>query len=148
MSNRKKMLCIEGRNRHVQRRLKETYADSVHGGLRVFCVSNVSYEESSRRPQVGMDGDLRTISGIPEVRKFCYSLSAESRLRDAIHFLRTTIPSLIASISMHAKDDEKLPQKPNKGISPNVSNISRIKDQVSVFLYSKTILSLVLTDIS
>lgn len=83
ISNRKEILFIEGRNRHVERGLKNVYENSLDGDLKVFCVSNVRYEECSRQQNSEMDRRWRAISGIPELRKFCYFLSADSRLRDA-----------------------------------------------------------------
>lgn len=130
LSNRKKLLCIEARNRHVEKGLKSLYENSVDGELKVFCVSNSTYDESAYQQETGMDQRLRSISGIPELRKFCYFLSADSRLRDAKSFLQATLPSLIASISMHSKDEESLLQKPGGPTKFDASRMTEIRDAV------------------
>lgn len=115
----------------MEKGLKSLYENSVDGELKVFCVSNSTYEESAYQQETGMDQRLRSVSGIPDLRKFCYFLSADSRLRDAKSFLQVTLPSLIASISMHSKDEESLLQKPGAPIKFDCSGMTEIRDTVS-----------------
>ncbi|KAF3397951.1 Nuclear GTPase SLIP-GC [Penicillium rolfsii] len=126
----RELLCIEARNRHVEKGLKSLYENSVDGELKVFCVSNTTYEKSAYQQETVMDQRLRSVSGIPDLRKFCYFLSADSRLRDAKSFLQVTLPSLIASISMHCKDEESLLQKPGGPIKFDSSGIAETRDAI------------------
>lgn len=130
ISNREEIFFIKGRNRHVKRGLKNVHEKRLDGDLKVFCVSNVYYEEGSRQQDSEMDRRLRAISGIPELRKFCYFLSADSRLRDAKNFLWATLPSLITSISMHSKEKESLMQNQRGPLKFDTSAMRGIRDIV------------------
>jgi hypothetical protein len=49
----------------------------------VFCVSNTWYDKYSRKG----NAELVRGSGIPDLRKFCYGITADAQLREARHFL-------------------------------------------------------------
>jgi hypothetical protein len=96
---RREWLLIEARNNHVKDGLQSAYAAKVPDGqLDVFCVSNKSYEKYSRKGNAGIVQD----SGIPDLRRFCYKLTAEAQLHEARHFLKSSLFSLLNSIDMWA----------------------------------------------
>jgi hypothetical protein len=66
--------------------------------LDVFCVSNKLYEKHSRKGNTG----LVLASGIPDVRRFCHSIMAEAQLREATHFLQSSLFGLVNSLEMWA----------------------------------------------
>lgn len=39
-------------------------------------------------------------SGIPELRRFCRKITASAQLMQALHFMRSTVPSLLNSITL------------------------------------------------
>ncbi|KAK4106678.1 hypothetical protein N658DRAFT_389285, partial [Parathielavia hyrcaniae] len=73
------------------------YAAKATGGrLDVFCVSNRWYDKYSRKGDV----ELVRASGIPALRQFCYSITAEAQLREARHFLQASVFSLVSSVEL------------------------------------------------
>lgn len=94
-------LClIEARNDHVKEGLQQAYAAKAPDGkLDVFCISNKLYDKYSCK------GNTRLVvaSGIPEVRRFCHSITAEAQLREARHFLQSALFSLVNSLEMWAR---------------------------------------------
>ncbi|KAJ5195100.1 uncharacterized protein N7498_008538 [Penicillium cinerascens] len=105
--DRKKMLLIEARNRRVEDGLKRMYKSSQEEeDLNVFCVSNLFYGQYCSQRSVTTTHEKRTMSGIPALRKFCYSTLADSRLQEAKNFLLTTLPSALASIGLRSQSLE------------------------------------------
>ncbi len=100
---RQEFLLIEARNRHVKEGLQNAYASKVPGGkLEVFCVSNTKYEKFSRKGNT----EFVIASGIPELRRFCHSITAEAQLLEAKHFLQSTLSSLLNSIELWADSSQ------------------------------------------
>lgn len=94
------LLLIEARNSHVREGLQRAYATKAPDGhLDVFCVSNKNYDKYSRKG----NSTLVVASGIPEVRRFCHSVTAEAQLREAQHFLRSALFSFLNSLEMWAR---------------------------------------------
>ncbi|CAK7222837.1 hypothetical protein SBRCBS47491_004998 [Sporothrix bragantina] len=92
-----KRLLIEARNDHVRAALQQTYAAETNGqSLNVFCVSNKWYEKHGAAGNV----DLVQASGIPALRQHCQAVAADARLAEAMHFLRSTVASLLASLGL------------------------------------------------
>lgn len=94
------LLLIEARNDHVKEGLQQAYAAKAPDGkLDVFCVSNKLYDKYSRK------GNTRLVvaSGIPEIRRFCHSITAEAQLGEARHFLQSALFSLLNSLNMWAR---------------------------------------------
>ncbi|KAK2596612.1 hypothetical protein QQS21_006288 [Conoideocrella luteorostrata] len=94
---RRKVLFIEARNEHVKRGLQKEYESKVpNRTLDVFCVSNKMYSDHIR------NGNLEFImaSGIPELRKFCHTITADAQMQEANHFLTSSIPSLLTSLEI------------------------------------------------
>lgn len=96
---RQENLLIGARNDHVKDGLQRAYSARVPGGqLEVFCVSNTAYEKYSRK---GINEMVRA-SGIPELRRFCHTITADAQLREAKHFLQSTLSSLLSSVEVWA----------------------------------------------
>lgn len=56
------------------------------------------YEKLSRKG----NKELVVASGIPEVRRFCLRVTADAQLREARHFLQSSLFSLLNSLEMWA----------------------------------------------
>ncbi|KAH8202846.1 hypothetical protein TruAng_003009 [Truncatella angustata] len=96
---KQQMLLMQARNRHVEIGLQKAYASKVPGGeLDVFCVSNTMYEKYAENG----NGELVRASRIPELRQFCYSITAEAHFREASHFLRSELLNLLNSLQIWA----------------------------------------------
>jgi hypothetical protein len=86
---------VQARNDQVIEGLRSAYAAKVPGGsLAVFCVSNETYKKSTRK------GNLEMIkaSGIPALRSFCHSITAQAQLVSSKHFLKSQLGSLLNSL--------------------------------------------------
>ncbi|RYP61155.1 hypothetical protein DL769_007837 [Monosporascus sp. CRB-8-3] len=96
---RQQWLLIEARNEHVKDGLRKAYAAKVPGKeLDVFCVSNTTYEKYSEKG----DEELVRASGIPQLRQFCHSITAEAQFREALDQLQARLPNLINSLELWA----------------------------------------------
>lgn len=105
---RQKFLLVEARNNQVKEGLQTTYAAKVPGGvLEVFCVSNRTYEKFTRKG----DLDMVNASGIPALRLFCYSITAEKQLLEAKHFLTSRLGTLINSLQIWVDRHQESPRK-------------------------------------
>lgn len=94
---RQKFLLVDARNERIKDGLQEAYRTKVPGGmLEVFCVSNTAYEKYSAEGVV----DMVNASGIPELRRFCYSITAEAQFLEAKHFLQSRLSSMLSSIQL------------------------------------------------
>ena len=88
---------MDARNDHVKQGLRRVYAAKVpNGKLDVFCVSNRMYEENSRKGKA--EGVMA--SGIPDLRKFCHTITADAQYREARHFLQSSLFSLLTSLDI------------------------------------------------
>ncbi|EON64079.1 hypothetical protein W97_03309 [Coniosporium apollinis CBS 100218] len=97
LQRRQKFLLVDARNERVKDGLQEGYRTKVPGGmLEVFCVSNTTYEKYSAEGVV----DMVNASGIPELRRFCYSVTAEAQFLEAKHFLQSRLSSMLSSIQL------------------------------------------------
>jgi hypothetical protein len=102
------MLLINARSEHVKEEIREVYEPDVGDGvLEVFCVSNTSYEKFARKG----DAEMVLASGIPEVRRFCYTITAHAQQLQAIHFLVSKLPSLLNSAELRAAKPTAQPLK-------------------------------------
>ena len=92
---------MDARNRHVKDGLQNAYASKVPGGrLEVFCVSNTTYEKFSKKGNAAM---VRA-SGVPELRRFCHTITADAQLLEAKNFLQSTLSSLLSSVELWTND--------------------------------------------
>ncbi|KAK3306258.1 uncharacterized protein B0T15DRAFT_396538 [Chaetomium strumarium] len=97
LKQQRELLLINARNAHVTSGLQAAYATKAPGGrLDVFCVSNKWYDKYSRKG----NRELVQASGIPALRQFCHSLAADAQLREAIHFLRSRVFTLVNSAEL------------------------------------------------
>ena len=92
-------MFINARNEHVTKGLQNAYASKVPDKkLEVFCVSNKMYGKYTRKG----NSEIVNCSGIPSLRKFCHSITAEAQLREAKHFLQSSLFSLLNSLHIWA----------------------------------------------
>ncbi|KAF5868070.1 uncharacterized protein Bfra_007265 [Botrytis fragariae] len=97
LERKKLWLFIEARNRHVTKGLQAAYRQkTINGHLDVFCISNTTYEEYVE----DKDNEMIQKSGIPELRRFCRKITASAQLLQALHFMRSRLPSLLNSITL------------------------------------------------
>jgi hypothetical protein len=124
------LLLLDARNSHVKEGLQKAYTSKVPGGkLEVFCVSNTTYEKFSRKGNV----DMVRASGIPELRRFCHTITAGAQLLEAKHFLQSTLSSLLNSLDLWASAAPANPQVEDSG--PDES-IYEILEDVEVEVHS------------
>ena len=90
---------MEARNSHVKKGLQNAYSSKVPGGqLEVFCVSNTTYEKFSRKGNT----EMVHASGIPDLRRFCHTITAGAQLLEAKNFLQSRLSSLLNSVELWA----------------------------------------------
>jgi hypothetical protein len=88
---------VQARNHQVVEGLQSAYAAKVPGGsLSVFCVSNETYKKFTRKGNL----DMIQASGIPALRSFCYSITAQSQLLESKFFLTSRLGSLLNSLQI------------------------------------------------
>ena len=105
---RQQFLLVEARNSQVKEGLQRSYAAKEPGRvLEVFCVSNPTYEKYTRKG----DLDMVNASGIPALRSFCYSITAEKQLLEAKHFLTPRLGTLLNSIQIWVDSRESTTRK-------------------------------------
>lgn len=128
------MLLISARNAHVKEGLQRAYSSKVpNGGLEVFCVSNTTYAKYVKKGNV----EMVQASGIPELRRFCYTMTAYAQLLEARHFLSSTLSSLLNSAELLATKPAE-PQKPtDAGLDESMFlAVDNGKTEVSRIIYS------------
>ncbi|CAG9951905.1 unnamed protein product [Clonostachys rosea f. rosea IK726] len=97
LKRRRELLFIEARNNHVKDGLQAAYSSKAPGNrLDVFCVSNKMYEKYSRKG----NSQFVEASGIPDLRKFCFQITADAQLREAKHFLQSSVFNLLTSFEV------------------------------------------------
>lgn len=122
------MLLIEARNKRVEDGLKKMYKSSEEEeDLNVFCLSNLFYGEYCSQKSVMTTHEKGTMSGIPTLRKFCYSTLADSRLQEARNFLLTTLPSVLVSIGLRS---QSLEAGPSCSITMILKKVDLAKERV------------------
>lgn len=100
-SCRLKFVFVKARNAHVKEGLQRAYSselDVPQGQLNVFCVSNTTYEKYSRKGKTEFVQD----SGIPAVRQFCHSITADAQLRHARQVLQCELAGRLNSLILWA----------------------------------------------
>ena len=94
---RRELLFVAARNERVASGLQAAYATRAPAGrLDVFCVSNKWYNKFSRKG----NAELVQASGIPALRQFCHSITANAQLREARHFLQARLFALVNSAEL------------------------------------------------
>lgn len=90
-------MFIEARNNHVKDGLQAAYSSKVPGNrLDVFCISNKMYDKYSRKG----NSEFVEASGIPDLRKFCFQITADAQHREAKHFLQSSLFNLLTSFEV------------------------------------------------
>ncbi|KAL9562087.1 hypothetical protein ACKAV7_014010 [Fusarium commune] len=93
------LLLIQARNQHVKENLQNVYSSEMNGrSLDVFCVSNKWYEKYCPKGNT----DLVKASGIPELRCFCHTLTADAQFNEGKHFLRSRLSALLNTLDLWA----------------------------------------------
>ncbi|KAF4335290.1 hypothetical protein FBEOM_10865 [Fusarium beomiforme] len=93
------LLLVQARNEHVKRNLQKAYSSEMDGRkLDVFCVSNKWYEKYCPKG----NNTFVDASGIPDLRRFCHTLTADAQLNEAKHFLRARLSALLNTIDLWA----------------------------------------------
>jgi hypothetical protein len=119
---------------HVKEGLQRAYSSKVpKGGLEVFCVSNTTYEKYAKKGNV----EMVQASGIPELRRFCYTITAHAQLLEAKHFLSSMLSSLLNSAELWATK----PTEPQQPVEAELDEsiclaVDNGKTEVSHILYS------------
>ena len=75
------------------------YSSEMHGqNLDVFCVSNKWYEKYCRK------GNTMFVeaSGVPDVRRFCHTVTADAQLNEAKHFLKSRMSAMLNTLNLWA----------------------------------------------
>ncbi|KAM0272239.1 hypothetical protein ACHAQH_008760 [Verticillium albo-atrum] len=93
-----KYALIAARMEHVTEALQSRYSADTGGHLDVFCVANHAYEKFCTKG----NAEIVKISGIPSLRQFCLTITADDRLSWARHLLQSEIPSLLNSADLWA----------------------------------------------
>lgn len=110
----REFLLIKARNQFVKAGLQRAYAEKVEGKtLEVFCVSNKAYEKHAKKGRV----QFVEASGIPEVRRFCHTITAQAQLEESKNFLLSKLPSLLSSARLWM---EKTLQEANDSTTPEM----------------------------
>ncbi|KAF7956008.1 hypothetical protein EAE96_004929 [Botrytis aclada] len=113
LERKKLWLFIEARNRYVTKGLQAAYRQkTINGHLDVFCISNTKYEKYVEEG----DNEMIQKSGIPELRRFCRKITASAQLLQALHFMRSRLPSLLNSITLWLDSVQAVSQVQNDGI--------------------------------
>ncbi|KFY06936.1 hypothetical protein V492_07602 [Pseudogymnoascus sp. VKM F-4246] len=149
LKREQKLLLINARNTHVKEGLQRAYSSKVpNGGLQVFCVSNTTYGKYVKKGNV----EMVQASGIPELRRFCYTMTAYAQLLEARHFLSSMLSSLLNSAELFAAKpiesqqpaeaglDESMFLAVNNGKTEALRAVSRSKSE-----FKETFRELVLT---
>ena len=122
-------MLIKARNEHVKEGLQKAYAAKAPGEkLDVFCVSNTTYEKYSEKG----NRQLVDASGIPQLRQFCQAITAEAQFREALHFLRSTLPNLVNSVELWANTNLAMQKREETVLDVGIYRIlSDIANEVS-----------------
>jgi hypothetical protein len=111
---------MQARNSHVKEGLQSAYASKVPGEmLDVFCVSNVMYEKYSEKGNT----ELVQASCIPDLRQFCYGITADAQLRETLHFLRSSLPALLNSLDLWVSDESNVARTQEAGLDESIFEI-------------------------
>ena len=126
---RQKYLLIAARNEKVRTGLQRAYAHLVPGNeLPVFCVSNEDYEAGSKKNDV----DLVNASGIPALRRFCKTTTAEAQLLETRHILQSSLPGLLNSITLYVANFDVQPDVHSEGVKADIlAGIEVLKKEVT-----------------
>ncbi|KAF5688802.1 hypothetical protein FCIRC_1708 [Fusarium circinatum] len=134
IKKQQELLLVQARNEHVKRNLQSAYSSEMDGrSLDVFCVSNKWYEKYSLKGNT----EFARASGIPELRHFCHSLTADAQLSEAKHFLRSRLSALLNTLELWATsllDKQNAIEKLNASVQMNMKEaIDQLPTLVNTF---------------
>ncbi|KAH6682230.1 hypothetical protein F5X68DRAFT_242879 [Plectosphaerella plurivora] len=96
--HRLKYTLISARAEHVINAMKYRYEAELGVRLDVFCVGNKAYEKLC----AAGDSDRVHATGIPALRQYCHTITADARLAEARYWIQTTVPSFYQSTAAWA----------------------------------------------
>lgn len=128
------MLLINARNTYVKDGLQRAYSSKVPDGrLEVFCISNKTYGKFVEKG----NAEMVQASGIPELRRFCYTMTAHSQLLEAKNFLSSMLSSLLNSAELLATKPAESQQPIGAGLDESILlAVDKRKVEVRRILYS------------
>lgn len=119
---RRERRFINARNEFVKEGLEAAYKHKVENGqFEVFCVSNKSYKDYCT---IG-NQDMVLESGIPELRKFLYTIPAEGQYARTIEYINSDLASKRNTIEIWAGKNIACQE------DPIITNISAAEVQVA-----------------
>ncbi|KAH7193897.1 uncharacterized protein B0J16DRAFT_395906 [Fusarium flagelliforme] len=125
------LLLVEARNNHVRQNLRNVYSSEMDGRmLDVFCVSNKWYEKYCPK------GNTKFVeaSGVPDLRRFCHTVTADAQFNEAKHFLKSRLSALLntldlwADSSLRKKDIEQPDESIRTKVKELMENIPKLVD--------------------
>lgn len=131
---RQELLLINARNAHVKEGLQRAYSSKVpNGRLEVFCVSNTTYGKYVKKGNI----EMVQASGIPELRRFCYTMTAHAQLLEARHFLSSMLSTLLNSAELFATKPTESQQPTEARLDESLSlAVNNRKIEVSYIICS------------
>lgn len=89
------------RNEKTRRNMRRKYQRMTSVPLPVFAVSSVSYQTQKAGYEAEDEWPLSvSVTGIPDLRYYCYQFPAKSRLNALIHYREGIVLELVSSMSM------------------------------------------------
>jgi hypothetical protein len=99
----------------------------MHGRkLEVFCVSNKWYEKYCPKG----NAEFVQASGIPELRRFCHTISADAQFREVKNFLKARMSACLNSLDIWASSLLNAQDKPTLNASI-LTKLDNIRNQVA-----------------
>jgi len=92
-------LLMRLRNDTVSHHLQERYQTDSVVTTNTFCVSNTLYWDNRERSATAALPHLQ-LSGIPELRRYCIGIVAESHLRATREFIQDELPAFLVSVRL------------------------------------------------
>ena len=99
--------------------------------LDVFCVSNKWYEKYCPKG----NNTFVDASGIPDLRRFCHTLTADAQLNEAKHYLGSRLSALLNSLDLWANSSLDEQDKIEELDDSVRAKAKEALDQVGVWLY-------------
>lgn len=129
----------------MKKGLQAAYASKMPGSLlEVFCVSNTLYEKYTGKGCNDLVRSMITTSGIPELRRFCQSITSDSRLLEAKHFLQSKLSSLLNSMEVWSNSATVQPDgdeySDEESMALDREEVTKIKKKVHKALISSFVL--------
>ncbi|KAH7359284.1 hypothetical protein B0T11DRAFT_355944 [Plectosphaerella cucumerina] len=91
--HRRKYRLISARANRITKALKAKYEPETGARLKVFCVGNHAYEKLCELGET----DRVQATGIPALRLYCHTITADARLAEARYWMKTTVPGFLQS---------------------------------------------------